>query len=691
MCPGKRAPQVKVLETKRTRHVFDAGQSPLKMQEEFFTHLNICHGCLSEWISECAAVGCGSPIQCSWRAVTAMNRKSMPKSLVEMDSELRQKIKAEQFRMMMAMATPATVAATLFAALTTLFFHHQVANSMVHWWLGLKIGIAVPRIVQQEWHKYRGAPASPNWRTTTLVLMFIDGCVWGLAGIWLTPANDLLTSTLIGVGLAGVATLATFTLHSNWINNVAYCAPMVLPAALVFLSRDDPLSLYTGAGLLVFLSCLLSVAKRSEKHVIELIRLRFVTDRIAHEREAALELAERQNAMKSQFVATMSHELRTPLHGILGLTRMIQSADLDLENRKRLGLVERSGEHLLSIINDILDFSSIDAGHLSVKNQPFDLCDVLDDIVALTSVTASGKGLKLLARLDLPRPCHVIGDAARVRQILLNLIGNAVKFTERGQIRLSAQRAPDQDGQPGPVVMRVSDSGIGIAPQDLLCIFDPFHQVDNSLGRRFGGTGLGLTISREICRAMQGEITCSSVQGQGSSFDVTLPLPAATALQAAAPAKRPDSPQPADAGRTPVALQGHVLLAEDNEVNAMVVEALLRRHGLTVEHVPDGLKVVHRMCGNAPRPDLVLMDCQMPAMDGFEATRQIRADEQSRGLTRTPVVALTASALAEDSERCLDAGMDAHLPKPFREDQLLSVLLAHLPLTATSRSLMPTA
>jgi signal transduction histidine kinase len=620
-----------------------------------------------------------------------MNGQSMPKSFLELDPELRWKIKAEQFRMMMAMATPATVAATLFAVLTTLFFHHQVAqsNSLVHWWLGLKIGIALPRIIQQEWHRYLGAPVSRRWQRAALLLMFLDGCVWGLAGLWLTPANDLLTSTLIGVGLAGVATLATFTLHSNWINNVAYCVPMVLPAAIVFLNRQDPLSLYTGAGLLVFLTSLLSVAWRGQKHIVELIRLRFVTDRIAHERETALEVAERQNAVKSQFVATMSHELRTPLHGILGLTRMIQTAELDLENRKRLGLVERSGEHLLSIINDILDFSRIEAGHMSVESQPFDLSDVLDDLVALTSVTASAKGLKLVTQVQLPRPCYVMGDAARVRQILLNLIGNAVKFTERGQIRLSAHRAaPGPDGQPGMMVMRVSDSGIGIAPEDLATIFDPFHQVDNSLGRRFGGTGLGLTISREISRAMHGEITCSSVQGQGSSFELTVPLPVYNTAQAPTAAKRHDNAA-MDGGRTPVALHGHVLLAEDNEVNAMVVEALLRRHGLTVEHVPDGLEVVQRMCGDHPRPDLVLMDCQMPAMDGFEATRQIRADEQSRGLARTPVVALTASALAEDSERCLGAGMDAHLPKPFREDQLLSVLLAHLPLAAPSRSLMP--
>ncbi|RZI84755.1 MAG: response regulator [Rubrivivax sp.] len=615
--------------------------------------------------------------------------QSMPRSLVELDPELRLKIKAEQFRMMMAMATPATVAATLFAVLTTVFFQNQVANSLVFWWLGLKIAIAVPRIIQQEWHRHRGAPATKSWQRWTLLLMFVDGCIWGLCGIWMTPAEDLLTSTLIGVGLAGVATLATFTLHSNWLNNVAYCAPMVLPAAMVFLSRHDALSLYTGTGLLVFLSSLLSVAWRSQKHVIELIRLRFVTDRIAQERQEALQAAERQNAVKSQFVATMSHELRTPLHGILGLTRMIQSAELDAESRKRLGLVERSGEHLLSIINDILDFSRIEAGHLSVEHQAFDLGDLLDDLVALTSVTAAGKGLKLVAELSLSRPCFVVGDAARVRQILLNLIGNAIKFTENGEIHLSAHRGVGEDGQPGPMVMCVSDSGIGIAPHDLGHIFDPYHQVDNSLGRRFGGTGLGLTISREISRAMQGEIRCSSRPGQGSTFELAVPLPSLEAAPAPSP-RRHDS-FPLEARRTPAALQGHVLLAEDNEVNAMVVEALLLRHGLTVEHVPDGLEVVQRMCGDRPRPDLVLMDCQMPAMDGFEATRQIRADERSRGLPRTPVVALTASALAEDSERCLGAGMDAHLPKPFREDQLLSVLAAHLPLASLPRSMMPTA
>jgi signal transduction histidine kinase len=685
MCLAPRAPQVKVNGPAQECNTFDAApRGPQNAPGDFpFGTENVTNARQNDWLQYMFVA-----------SRNAMNRKSMPESQMELDPELSQKIKAEQFRMMMAMATPATVAATLFAALTTAFFNHQVANSMVYWWLGLKIGIAILRIIQQEWHRLRGAPVTPGWQRATLLLMFIDGCIWGLCGIWLTPADDLLTSTLIGVGLAGVATLATFTLHSNWVNNVAYCVPMVLPAAVVFLSRHDALSLYTGTGLLVFLSSLLSVAWRGQKHIIELIRLRFTTDRVAQERQKALDLAERQNAIKSQFVATMSHELRTPLHGILGLARMIHSANLDTENRKRLGLVERSGEHLLSIINDILDFSRIEAGHLSVENQPFDLSDVLDDLVALTMVTASSKGLRLVTQVQLPRPCFVNGDAARVRQILLNLIGNAVKFTEHGQIRLSARRVPDADGHLGPVVMRVSDSGIGIAPQDLATIFDPFHQVDNSLGRRFGGTGLGLTISREISRAMQGEITCFSVPGQGSTFELTVPLPPVSAWQAIAARKQEGStPSHAsiEAHRTPVALHGHVLLAEDNEVNAMVVEALLLRHGLTVEHVPDGLGVVNRMCGDNPRPDLVLMDCQMPSMDGFEATRKIRADERSRGLNRTPVVALTASALAEDSERCLGAGMDAHLPKPFREDQLLSVLLAHLPLVKASAPMMPMA
>ncbi|MDE2402953.1 MAG: response regulator [Burkholderiales bacterium] len=602
----------------------------------------------------------------------------MPIPVLELDPELRQKIQAEQFRMMMATTTPSTVMATLFAVLTTLFFQQQVEHSPVLWWLIIKICIAAPRLAQQELHRLMGAPATRRWQQWALFLLFLDGATWGLAGVWLPPANDVVTATLIGAGLAGVAAVATFTLHTHWKGNAIYCVPMVLPAAIAFLARGDTLGWYTGVALLIFITALLLMAWRSQNQTIEMLRLRFTADRIAQEREAALLQAERQNAIKSQFVATMSHELRTPLHGILGLTRMIHSEDLSAENQKRLGLVTRSGEHLLSIINDILDFSRIEAGHLAVEHAPFDLGELLDDLVALTSVTASAQGLGLVADLDLPRPCVVLGDAPRVRQVLLNLIGNAVKFTARGQIRLSAARQHRGDGLPGSIVMGVEDSGIGIPPEELAHIFNPFHQVDNSLGRRFGGTGLGLTISREISRAMCGEINCRSVLGQGSTFELTVPLPAAPHVASA-----PIVATPAD-NHGPVPLTGHVLLAEDNEVNAMVVEALLHRHGLTVEHVPDGLEVVSRLCGDQHRPDLVLMDCQMPAMDGFEATRRIRADELSRGLPRIPVVALTASALAEDGERCLGAGMDAHLPKPFREDQLLSVLLAYLPVAISS-------
>ena len=619
-----------------------------------------------------------------WFVVVSKTMNSKPISNFQqtLDPELRQSIQAEQFRMMMALTTPATVMATLFAILTTAFFHQQGSNALVAGWLLMKVGIAVPRIAQQQLHRLLGSPSSPAWVRSALLLLFIDGTVWGLAAIWLPPTDDLITLILISVGLAGVAAVATFTLHANWVGNAAYCVPMVLPAALQLLLREDAIGLYAGAGLLVFIGSLLSVAWRAQKHTIEMLRLRFTTDRIVREREEALQLAERQNQVKSQFVATMSHELRTPLHGILGLIRMIQSdqSQLNSENRRRLGLVERSGEHLLSIINDILDFSRMEAGHLSTEHQAFDLRELLDDLVALSSVTAIGKGLSLSAAIDLPTPCWVKGDGPRVRQILLNLIGNAVKFTEQGSICLSAKRQACDVHTDPPIMMTVADSGIGIAKDELAHIFDAFHQADSSLGRRFGGTGLGLTISREMSRSMQGEITCSSTLGQGSVFAFMVPLPPAPGSTLSNAAES----QQASAHPAPPKLQGHILLAEDNEVNAMVVEALLLNRGLTVEHVGNGTEALHRLLGSAPRPDLVLMDCQMPTMDGLEATRLIREDERRRGLPRLPVIALTASALTEDSERCLLAGMDAHLSKPFREDQLFLVLAAHLPPTASA-------
>jgi two-component system, sensor histidine kinase len=606
----------------------------------------------------------------------AMNPHSASGRLPPIDRSLRQQIRAEQLRMLLGHTTFVTVLATAFAVLLAMYASDHVEPAQVHWWLAAKILVALPRIALAEWFKATRAEPSRGMHRLAVLQVLIDGLCWGAAGIVLMPLQDQQNATIIAVSLAGVAAVASFTLHANWIANVAYCAPMVLPAALHLMTRQDNFGLFAGMAMLFFMGGMLTVARRAQRHIIEMLWRRFLMDRVVADKEEALRQSERQHTIKSQFVATMSHELRTPLHGILGLTRMLIDDVPNPTHRTHLELVQRSGEHLLSIINHILDFSRIDAGHLQIDTQAFDLDALLEDVVNLTTVTARAKGLVLNGHIQLPKPCWVLGDAPRLRQVLLNLLGNAIKFTERGEIQLRAFR----QSSTGQLVVQVQDSGIGIADDDLRAIFDPYRQADNAIGRAVGGTGLGLTISREISRAMGGDITCASVVGQGSTFEFSAMLTPAPAPDGQARHTRPRLVKAQDPmSDTNAVLNGSVLLAEDNEVNALIVEAQLRQHGLVVEHARDGAEALRRLLDTQlPRPDLVLMDCQMPLMDGFEATRRLRTHETLNGLKRLPVVALTASAMAEDSARCLNAGMDAHLSKPFEDNDLTSILSLYL-------------
>lgn len=591
----------------------------------------------------------------------------------EVQAAVAENIDRERFRLLLSASTPSTIMATVFAMVATLFFYQRIGQATIIAWLILKIGIALIRMWHQRQHAFapRNQPA-PSWIRHTGWLLMLDGTIWGAAGLAALWGHDSST-LMIAMSLAGIATMATFTLQAHWPYVVAYCLPMMLPAIAVTALQQDPFGLYVSTSLILFTACLLTVSRQSEKRMKELLRLRFINADLAQDREYALNLAQQQMVEKSQFLATMSHELRTPLHGMLGLTQLLQNSPLPDADLNRLKLISRSGEHLLQVVNNILDFTRIEAGHLETECRAFELRAVLTDVVALNTITAQNKHLGLHLDLQLPEPCWVMGDAARLRQILLNLISNAVKFTHHGEVRVTAQRNPTNSQEGEHIVIRVADTGIGIATQDIERIFTPFRRIDHAELHRFDGSGLGLTISRAMAHAMHGDITCVSRCGEGSTFELTLPLP-------------PTEPQPtretttvADTGASPLALHGKVILAEDNEVNAMIVEALLRRHGLDVDHRSDGQAVIEAVCSGHIRPDLILMDCLMPALDGYEATRLIRADEQTRQLPRVPIVALTASALSEDHDRCLSAGMDGYLSKPFTEDQLIATLAAYLP------------
>ena len=377
--------------------------------------------------------------------------------------------------------------------------------------------------------------------------------------------------------------------------------------------------------------------------------------------------AERLARVKAEFLANMSHEIRTPLHGVLGLAQVGQTLPPgDPQIQTMLERISRSGRHLLGVINDILDFSKIDAGKFTVETCLLDPGQIAKDAIAMVEERASAKGIKLSLRCDEVPPA-VMGDPLRMRQILINLLSNGVKFTEQGQVTLSLSAGH------GQLYFVVKDTGIGMAPDAQERLFSPFEQADGSTSRRFGGTGLGLAISRKLALLMGGDITLHSIEKEGSTFTLVLPLVEADADQQQPVEPAASSPM-VDSSADGPRLNGlRILAADDVDINRDILQGLLTRQQALVHCVANGQEAVDLHASQDPAYfDIVLMDVQMPVMDGLQATGDLLARDP--GL---PVVALTAHALVDERQRCLDAGMVGHLAKPFDADDVVRLILRH--------------